>query len=174
MLTLLHSWLYAAKQHELLDRQPDYVHALRYAIDVMTEASSAEEGIEILRESEPNLWFVVAPGTSAITQQNSGGKDQLTSASQGAVVAGLANLLIPLAVRFAPAGAASRHTLIAMSMQSGTATPGGRSSSRRAARDAPSGGVVPFSGVATPTAVRVPDRPPQAATMCPCIILEPV
>lgn len=65
MLTLLHTWLYAAEQHELTTRRPDYVHAVRYAIDVTAEASSPEAAIAILRETEPNLRFIVAPARAA-------------------------------------------------------------------------------------------------------------
>jgi hypothetical protein len=65
MLTLLNTWLYAAEQQDLSTRQAEYVHAVRYAIDVVSAATRPEAAIELLRETEPNVWFIVAAAQPA-------------------------------------------------------------------------------------------------------------
>lgn len=61
MLTLLHSWLSAAEREDLVTTQPYYVHALRYAIDVLTELATPEAAISVLRETQENVHFIVTP-----------------------------------------------------------------------------------------------------------------
>lgn len=60
MLALLQTWLNAAEQHQLSAHRADYVHVLRHAIEVVSEALTPADGIQLLRETEPNVHFVIA------------------------------------------------------------------------------------------------------------------
>ena len=58
MLALLHTWLYAAEQHQFSAHRADYVHVVRHAIEVVSGALTPSDAIQLLRESEPNVHFV--------------------------------------------------------------------------------------------------------------------
>ena len=61
MLMLVESWLFAAQQHGVLERSPEYIAALSRAITALRLSTTVPEAIALLRRQESSAFRALVP-----------------------------------------------------------------------------------------------------------------